>query len=102
MKNVFEKIKLQIIFFLARRVRNCKNLAPLYSESIDRKLSLKTRIELKIHLFTCEACVRYLQQIKFLREAMQKHAESFESEALPEKKLSSDAKERIKKAIRQN
>ncbi len=101
MKSIFEKIKLKLIYFIARRLRNCKNLTPLYSQSLDRKLPLRTRLELKLHLFTCEACVRYFSQIKFLREAMQKQAESFTDESFtPKEKLTDEAKKRIKKAVR--
>lgn len=100
MKRIFEKIKLQIIFFIARRVRDCKNITPLFSESLDRKLSLKKKIEMKLHLFTCQACVRYVHQIKFLREAVQKQAEQIDNETSSEKKLSDSAKERMIDALR--
>lgn len=100
MNRIFEKIKLQIIFFIARRVRNCKNLTPLFSESLDRKLSVREKIELKLHLFTCESCVRYVHQIKFLREALQNHAGQIDDQSLLEKRLSPAAKERIKKTLR--
>jgi hypothetical protein len=100
MKRILEKIKLQIIFFIARRVRDCKNITPLISESLDRKISLKEKIELKLHFFTCEACVRYLSQIKFLREAIQKQGEQIGDESSSEKKLSDSAKERLKNALR--
>lgn len=99
MRTIFEKIKLQIIFFIARRVRDCKNITPLFSKSLDKKLPLWTRFELKLHLFTCQACVRYIQQIKFLRETLQKHAEQIDEEILSDRKLSDAAKEKLKKAL---
>jgi hypothetical protein len=42
-------------------------MVPLMSESLDRQLSIRERLRLRLHLLVCVWCVRYLQQIKLLR-----------------------------------
>jgi hypothetical protein len=88
------KLKWQLILFLARRLPDCKTITPTLSESIDRKLSLKERIIVRLHLFTCEACVRYLDQIRLLHDLIHRYQ--------PEKVISSlneTARERMKAAL---
>lgn len=93
------KLKWQLILFLARRLPDCKEMTQTFSASLDRDLTLRERIISKLHLFTCEACRRYLKQIRFLRDAVV-------NTGLPEfaaqpssASLSLKAKERLKKAI---
>jgi hypothetical protein len=45
-------------------------MVSLMSESMDRTLGVRERLELKLHLLVCTWCVRYLQQIKFLRHLL--------------------------------
>lgn len=62
------RLKWQLILFLARRLPDCKTITPTFSASIDRKLTFKERVVTRLHLFTCEACVRYLEQIRFVHK----------------------------------
>lgn len=67
------KLKWQLILFLARRLPDCKTITPTLSESVDRELTLKERVVVRLHLFTCEACVLYLDQIRLLHDLIHKH-----------------------------
>lgn len=71
----------------------------MMSESMDRKMSLMERINIRLHLFVCIACVRYLQQLKVIRHAMeyQRREEALESAA--DASLSEEARERMKRAL---
>ncbi|MEQ1765079.1 MAG: zf-HC2 domain-containing protein [Pyrinomonadaceae bacterium] len=91
---IIGKLKWQLILFLARRLPDCKTLTPTLSESIDRKLSLKERIVVRLHLFTCEACVRYLEQIRLLHDLIHDHRSEQVMSSLNE-----TAKERMKAAL---
>jgi hypothetical protein len=71
----------------------------MLSESMDRKLSLYKRIILKMHLVACPPCVRYLKQIKFLREATHRCDDQILQNE-PDAKLSDDARERLKNALK--
>lgn len=87
------KLKWQLILFLARRLPECKAITPTLSESIDRKLTFKESIVTRLHLFTCEACVLYVKQIRLLQDIVHTHQPDLER-ANPSLDLS--AKERMK------
>lgn len=95
-----EKLRWQLIFFLARRLPDCKTITPTLGEMNDRKLSLRERTVVKLHLFTCEACRLYVEQVKFLHDAFLERERMVESAAeASDAELSSAAKERIRKAL---
>ena len=95
-----EKLRWQLIFFLARRLPDCKTITPTLGEMNDRRLSLRERIIVRLHLFTCEACRRYTEHIKFLHDALHHRESLIEAAAeTSEAALSSDAKDRIRKAL---
>ena len=73
----------------------CKDVSKLASEAMDRKLSLRERIGMKLHLWVCAACQRYVKHLRFLRRAAGRAGEE-----LPQTALDSDAKDRMKKALR--
>ena len=56
--------------WLLRRLKPCREVVPLMSESLDRPLAPGEQIELHLHLFVCAWCACYLKQIKFLRSAL--------------------------------
>jgi len=87
------KLKWQIILFLARRLPDCKAITPTFSASIDRPLTLKERVLTRLHLFTCEACVRYLEQIRFIHNFLHDHASVLDQ---TNTSLNDAAKERMK------
>jgi hypothetical protein len=49
---------------------SCREVSALLSDQLDRRLSLKERIGLRLHLAMCRACGRVEVQLRFLREAM--------------------------------
>lgn len=91
-----EKLRWRLIFFLARRLPDCKTITPTLGEVNDRALSIRERVVVRLHLFTCEACRRYTEQIKFLHEVLRDRAAMIEP---AETRLNEDAKERIRKAL---
>ena len=98
-QGVIEKIKWAIIFWLARRLPDCKTVTPKLGESLDRKLPLKTRLVLKLHMFTCGPCARYLKQIKYLKDAMHAHDKQLKNEDSSQK-LRDEAKASTKEKLR--
>jgi|SRR5882757_1649210 len=100
-QTLFEKIKWAFIFWLARRLPDCKTMTPTLGESLDRKLSLNEKIVIKLHLFTCEACERYLKQVTFLREAMHAHEDRLTGESDASScQLSVEVKNKMKELLR--
>ncbi len=52
----------------------CKEVTRLASEKLDRPLSLRERIEFRMHLMMCVACSRFDTQMQFMRKAMSRYA----------------------------
>jgi len=48
----------------------CKETARLVSEGLDRKLSLWTRMNLRLHLMMCGACSAYRRQVETLNRVI--------------------------------
>lgn len=97
----FERIKWAIIFWLARRLPDCKTITPLLGESLDRKTTLFEKAKMQLHLFACEYCARYLKQIAFLKKAAHSHGERVpESDEFAHITLSNESKARIKSLLR--
>ncbi len=93
-----QKLKWQLILFLARRLPPCSLIVPLISEARERPLPAREKITLKLHLFTCEACRRYVEQIERMSEMVKpKTAEMIAVE--PADRLSDEARSRIKAAL---
>lgn len=48
-------------------------MVSLMSESMERPLELREKLQLKLHLIVCTWCARYLKQIKFLRQVLREN-----------------------------
>ena len=97
---IIKTAKLSFIFWLARRLPTCRELAPVISQSLDRPLSLRERVTLRLHLFTCSYCVKYLRQLRFLGEAFR--ACDMDDESVPTgPALGADSRQRMKDALEQ-
>ncbi len=47
----------------------CKEVSKLVSESQDRQLGLMERVRLHMHLWACDGCRHFREQINFIRRA---------------------------------
>ena len=72
-------------------------MLPLFSEARERSLSMREKVTIKLHLFTCGACRRYVAQIERMSELVKSNTE--EETAESEVKLSSEARTRIRAAL---
>jgi hypothetical protein len=98
-KSIGQRLKWQVILFLARRLPPCQVLLPLFSESRERPLTIREKVLMKLHFFTCEACRLYVKQIERMSEIVKsKEEEQIATESTD--RLSSDARERIKAAVK--
>lgn len=77
---------------------SCKDVTELISRSKEGGLSFPERATMRIHLYTCLACQRYLRQLDFISEACEMQNEKLEKGEIPAH-LSPEASERLKKAI---
>ena len=51
---------------------NCKETTHLISMGLDRKLSLRQRMNLRLHLLMCSACSAYQKQINMLNRLIRR------------------------------
>lgn len=75
----------------------CKETAQLASESLDRSLTWRERLMLRLHLYRCVMCSRYVRQLKFLQRAC---AGADEEQLTDAAELSDEARERIRDRLR--
>jgi predicted anti-sigma-YlaC factor YlaD len=78
----------------------CKQASQVISKSLDSPLSRSDRIELKFHLFMCNACKRFNHQLRLLSSTVQRIRLNTENDSSIQLPL--DAKARITSAIESN
>jgi hypothetical protein len=82
---------------------SCKQAARLVSISVERKLTLREFLSMRIHLLMCKTCTRYNNQIKALRKIFIRHGEVLENTpASPHECLDPRTKECMKKELAQH
>ena len=75
---------------------NCQEISKKVSESFDRPLPIWQRLGIRMHLLMCKYCARFRQQLILLHKALG----AIDAQAEESELLSTDAKERIRNAIR--
>ena len=95
-----KRVRRAVIFWLARRLPHCRQMAPVFSESLDRRPSLRTRVVIRLHLFTCTRCVRYLKQLRFMRELFEAGERLCADDSAAAPALDRETRERLKGALR--
>lgn len=78
---------------------NCRQVTRLVSQSMDTTLPWYQRLAIRIHLLYCVWCRRYTAQIRFLHQATK--AWATEAADLSAPKLSSEAKETMRKRLKE-
>jgi hypothetical protein len=93
----YTKVKQEATFFLGRRLPRCDDLLVTMSESLDRSLTLREKIKMRMHFLICAYCKRYLQQLGVMRQSMRR-ASAVVTESSTSS-LSDGARERLKRAL---
>ena len=75
---------------------SCKEVSELVSQSLDRRLSLRERLGVRLHLLMCGMCRRYREQITFLSQASRKLL----GRGAPGASLPAAARRRIEQALK--
>jgi hypothetical protein len=83
---------------LAELSPSCREATRLQSLGLDRSLTLRERLGLRIHLLLCKWCRRYGKQIRFLRDAAHNHPDELTGPA--PQKLSDEARDRIRNSLK--
>ena len=84
--------------WILRNLPPCKEIVQIVSASLDRRLTLRERFVMRLHLVACRPCVRYMQQSEFLSKATHELDDKLK-EAVFSGKLSDEARRRIKETL---
>lgn len=97
---IFENLRRRLLIGLAHRLPPCEEITPLISAAMEKSLSLRQCVLIKLHLFTCGLCRRYKLQLHFMRDTAQIHGRDTQAEnSLLRQTLTSEARERMKRAL---
>lgn len=100
MNIVFRKLQRMSNVAVWRYLPPCKEIAQTLSDSLDRELSVRERVVTKLHLWACLPCVRYLEQSRYIRNAMHEYEERRATEIPQSNGLSDEARERLKDLLK--
>lgn len=78
---------------------SCKKASRLMSEGMDRRLSFKEVIDLKMHLLMCGACAQILKQLKGLRRLIRAYRNHLLLNLTKSPRLSQTFKDKIKQIL---
>jgi hypothetical protein len=81
---------------------SCKRAGELLSLSLETRLSLRQRLALAFHWYSCRWCRRFRRQLLVVEQACRAWARSDRTtEAAADAVLTGEARERIRRALRQ-
>ena len=69
----------------------------ILSLGMDNKLSLLTRMKLRIHFLMCSFCERYMKQLKYVRDVAHEFPEKIGD--VSDATLPSEVKQRLKESL---
>jgi hypothetical protein len=92
-------LQLQIVLLICRFTPTCPEVVRILSLGMDKQLSLMMRMKLRIHYLMCSFCERYMKQLKYIRQVSREFPDKIGE--LSDAKLSNEAKQRLKEALRQ-
>ena len=90
-------LKTRVLLWIYQRVPTCAEMSRLSSRRLDQPLSLKLRLQIRVHKLICAWCARYDNQLRVLRRLMQNEKASLHDRQNVE--LSQEARERIKQSL---
>lgn len=99
MKELFNRLKMEYIYWWARRLPACDELLPLMSQRMDGTLPFRKRLTLLLHNHICDWCRRYAQQLLLIRQAMKEREAHLKNHPISDESLSSAARDRLKRAL---
>jgi hypothetical protein len=89
------KLKFAYFSWLARHLPTCEEITPLISRNLDGSLSFRDKVKMVLHKHICVWCRRYAEQLLLIRKALRKQ------DSQPDLTLSSEAREQIKRSLRE-
>lgn len=79
---------------------NCRQSSELSSQSLDRKLTIRQWLALKIHTALCPFCKRFGEHIKMLKGLCARFGECAHEKSITDG-LSDEARKKMKEALKE-
>lgn len=98
-KWAYKKVQRFFFVLILKYLPPCKDMIDVASASIDRKLTLRESIVLKLHLIPCKPCVRFIEQSKFIKQMMSE-MEGDAVESIFRSSLSDASREKLKELLK--
>lgn len=95
---LYDKLKHAIRFWLLRTLPTCQQTVEKISQSMEQSLSLRERINLKLHVWICVWCQWYLEHLHIIRETARAKADE-PPDFTSGPGLSNEARERIRRRL---
>lgn len=95
---LYEKLKHSVRFWLLSTLPTCQQTVETISQSMERPLSTRERVKLKIHVWICVWCQWYMEHLQLIRDASRTKAEEA-PDAMSSATLSNEARERIRRRL---
>lgn len=87
-----------LVKLIDRLTPGCEKIAVLASERLDRRLTFRERLSLRLHFFICYFCKRYHDQLDSMHGELGRKSEEFGQKC--GKCLCEEEKTRLKEACR--
>lgn len=97
---IYQNLRQRMLTALAHRLPTCAEATHLTSKSMEGKITLWERASMRLHMWSCNLCRRYEQQLKFLRTAagnLGRHSQEQGMNHAPG--LSAEARARMKRSL---
>ncbi len=79
---------------------SCEIISKQISRSMDEPLTMRERVQVKLHLMACKLCVRYRDQLLAIRKKIRDHVDEWEENSdASEVHLSDEKKTRMKRLL---
>jgi len=95
---LYDKLKHAVRYWLLRTLPACQQTVEMISQSMERRLTLRERINLKVHLWICVWCQWYMEHLQVIRDSSRAQAAEA-PDRMTSATLSNEARERIRRRL---
>ncbi|MFA6051504.1 MAG: zf-HC2 domain-containing protein [Methylobacter sp.] len=60
-------------------MRSCRNISALVSQGLDKKLSLRERFAVWLHVMMCSRCRNFQTQSRFIRKTARRYSDDLQN-----------------------
>lgn len=94
----YDKLKHSVRYWLLRTLPTCRQIVEKISLSMERPLTLRERIDLRLHLWICAWCQWYMEHLHLIRDTARAKADE-PPDFTSGPGLSNEARERIRRQL---